>query len=175
MTGHVKRVKHIMNEIPTDVQNHVLTFLRPFDRLRWLGIVMSVVKKAKHVARPDLSLPDLSFAPEEILALYMSDDIAPHMEVDLFLWQWMTRHTTLRLVIDRVDRVQMRLVERHFTECWTCYGGRLTLCETDMCLFVNAPAKHEAWNKPNAVGALLEGALGRNENILLFGFGDMVW
>ena len=171
-----------MENIPTDARNHVLTFLRPFDRLRWLGVLMRVAKKAKHVARtdlssPDLSSPDLSFAPEEVLALYTSDEIAPQMDVDLFLWRWMTRHATLRLVIDPVQRVEMRNVERHFTECWTAYGGHLTLGETNTitCLSVKAPAHHQRWNKPNAVGALLEGALGRNEHVLSFGFGDMVW
>ncbi|NDE17855.1 hypothetical protein EBZ80_23310 [bacterium] len=172
----------IMNDMPTDVRDYVLRFLRPFDRLRWLAAFTAPETDALDDAFSRSE--ELSFPLVTVLHIYTGNNVAPQTDVDLFLWKWAidaidatnTYTKTLRLVIDEVDRFEQRSVERHFTDCWTSYGGRLTLRDDQNAVVhaMHAPARRRGWST-HAAGALLEGVLGRNERTLSYGFGDMTW
>lgn len=146
----------------------VLGFLQPHDRLRFLA----ALEVFTDLRCRRLKLSSSRVSRRQILLLYGQGVIPPHEPVDTFLWTWCLRSASRRdpsLTIDHHAHTTMQNMERHFTEEWEVYGGRLLSSSPSETLLVPCP---ERPYDSHFVDHVLGLSLGRAERYIDLGYAD---
>ena len=144
-----------------DVWSHILHFLTPNQRLRFVA--------AMELSSTATTMPDdidLAVIPrDQILALYRQGVIPCHTTVDGFIWQCIQKDAVVS--IRGITTRRCRNTERHFTEEWNTYGGTMT-CSRGQTLTIDAPRN---WDS-HFVDHLVAMTRDRGENCLSYGYAD---
>lgn len=165
--------------LPSELMHYIQSFLHASDRLRLLAIFEGMwpfrrTKKWKRFAScRNGELPqDASqiVSRREVLQLYLDGEIARHTDTDEFLWRWCTSASSLENDSVRLYNITQKTqhnTERHFTEEWQTYGGRLET-QDGRSLEVKIPRGFHS----HLLDHVIAKRYGRGERYRNYGYGD---